>query len=64
MNITKIDSISFKSGYPTFGSCGHLSARSTIYDEAHIYPGYLHKLPIPGDIKSPDGILHNVNYLA
>ena len=64
MNITKIDSISFKSGYPTFGSCGHLSARSTIYDEPYIYPGYLYKLPMPGEIKSPGGILHNVNYLA
>ena len=57
------NAISFKSGYPTFGTCGHLSNKP-IYDEPYIYPGYLYRLPKPGDIRPNGGILHNLDYFA
>lgn len=63
MKIMQIsNAISFKSGYPTFSSSGHLSHK--IYDEPYIYPGYLYRLPQPGGLKPSGGILHNINYLA
>lgn len=63
MKITDIkNAITFKSGYPTFGGCGHLS-KKIIYDEPYIYPGYLYKLPSPDVPKPGVGTLH-LDYLA
>ena len=45
MRITSIkNQISFKSGYPTFGGCGHLSFKGHFephaVQETKFYPGY------------------------
>lgn len=55
-SINIVDSIAFKSGYPTFGSSGHLSYKPDRYDL--VYIGFK-----PSGIleKSEDGKL---NYLA
>lgn len=57
MKITQIKTpIVFKSGYPTFGSQGHLSVR-----QGHFPDYYVVKDVIPGDDERKGGIL---NYYA
>ena len=52
MRITSIkNQISFKSGYPTFGGCGHLSFKGHFephaVPETKFYPGYPECVPTP-----------------
>lgn len=51
-----IDSLVFRSGYPTFGSCGHLSSIPNTYDL--IYFGFKPN----GILEKPEGA--KLNYLA
>lgn len=64
MKITQIKNpIVFKSGYPTFGSDGHLNGNVR---QGH-FPDYMlpHEEVIPGDDERKGGILiHKINYFA